>query len=720
MLVLQLAAALAALAGPLALQAASQPAFVLDDALKGRALGGHQAIFEDTTAKLSVEQVARGERGVTFTPTPSDAPGFGFSNSAAWLRFTVDNPQASQREWLLEFAYPHLDSIELYVPRADGGFDRRVAGDQLPFAQRDIAYRNVIFRLHQPSGSVTYYLRAHTSGSLTLPLRAWSPQSFIDHMNAEQPALWMFYGVLLAISLYNVFIFISVRHIAYFYYVAHTSTYALFQFVLNGLAYQYFWPDAVWWANQCMPTCIAVSFFTGMQFHRYFLDLKQHLPRIDRTIARPGAYASLLAAAASLVLPYAVSIRIVVVLGTVMIAVVLLSSAKLVLRRHRPAYFYALAWGVLLVGILAYLLKTMNLLPSNFATEWAIQIGACLEVILLSIGLADRINVMRRDLQVLNRKLGDNVEQLQHALERAEDARRAKSEFLANVSHELRTPLNTIINVPDGLREEFPAAPAVSCTHCGSLFELEDGETPDLAMACPECAVSGGLSLTQHHVYRGSPERSLRYLTQVVRSGNHLLEVVNDILDVSRLEAGQMTLHKQRVDMRALFERVIAPMAGLAERQGVALRISELPDPCSVTGDSTKLGQVFVNLVGNAIKFSDGKGNVEVSVHASGSDLVFCVRDAGIGISPHDQARIFESFVQAEGGGTRRFGGSGLGLAITKQLVVLHEGEIWVESELGRGSAFFVRLPASAAEHRSEPRISERSAAPARAAGAGR
>jgi signal transduction histidine kinase len=164
-------------------------------------------------------------------------------------------------------------------------------------------------------------------------------------------------------------------------------------------------------------------------------------------------------------------------------------------------------------------------------------------------------------------------------------------------------------------------------------------------------------------------------------------------LDVSKLEAGQMTLHKQPTDMHALFERVLAPLAGLAERQGISLQLDPLPQPCTVFGDSTKLGQIFINLVGNAIKFSDGRGAVKVSVRRDAEQFVFSVQDQGIGISPQDQSRIFESFVQAEGGGTRRFGGSGLGLAITKKLVLLHQGEIWVESELGRGSTFHVRLP---------------------------
>lgn len=686
--------------GPLSPSAAAQPALQLDQQLDGRKFGGHQALFEDVYNQYDVEQVSQGTVGVKFHPIDSDAPNLGFSSSSAWLRFTVHNPAPHAREWLLEVAYPHLDLVELYIPTNTGAFEKRSAGDRRPFAERDLPYRNVVFRIKQPpDSSVTYYLRARTTGSLTLPLVAWSNDAFIRQLNLQQPALWMFYGLMVAIALYNLFIFLSVRHVAYFYYVLHTFAYALFQFVLNGLAFQYLWPNSVWWANQCMPACIAFSFFTGVQFHRNFLDLKHNLPRLDRLLAFFGAYTAFAATLVALVVPYVISIRAVVVLGVLIIVVALFSTTRLVLKRHRPAYFYGAAWGMLLIGIMAYLLKTMNVLPTNAVTEWSIQIGASLETILLSLGLADRINVMRRDLQTLNVRLGENVQQLQHALERAEDARRAKSEFLAGVSHELRTPLNTIINVPEGLREEFRAASAVRCQQCETVFELEEGESLDHAASCPECHSPQSLVPAEHYVYTGSPKRTLRYLDQIVRSGNHLLEVVNDILDVSRLEAGQMTLHRQPIDMQTLFDRVIAPMAGLAERQEISLQLDALPKPCVVFGDSTKLGQIFINLVGNAIKFSSRRSTVRVSVQRVGEHFEVCVQDQGIGISASDQSRIFESFVQAEGGASRRFGGSGLGLAITKKLVLLHEGEIWVESELGRGSRFYVRLPAFDATH---------------------
>lgn len=673
---------------------AEQTATVIESDETSYKLGHHAMLLVDEGGELTIDDVSSGPASRGFEPLDDPAPSLGFSTATAWVRFSVDNVLDEDQLWLLESAYPHVDYLELYIPNGDGGFDVRVSGDMIPFGQREVPYRNPVFRIKQPPGVTTYYLKAHTSGSLTLPLTAWLPDAFTAHVNAEQPALWMFYGVLLALSLYNFLIFFSVRTTAYLFYVLSSLSYALCQFVLNGLAFQYLWPNSVWWANQILPSAIALGWAAGTLFFRRFVEPGKQLPRADKYLKVLGLYVQGAAVIVCMFLPYAIGIRVVVVSGVGLIPVALYSCAVMVKRRHRPAIYYTVAWSLLLLGILLYLLKTMNVLPSNFLTEWVIQIGGSLEMILLSLGLADRINVMRKDLQVLNGKLRENVSELEVALDNAEEARRAKSEFLASVSHELRTPLNTIINVPQGLLEDFEELSTIQCRHCGAQFEREPDDVIDASTSCPECGEIGQLCEATQHAFKGDPGRSAMYLDQVVRSGSHLLEVINDILDISRLEAGRENMESGSVDMSRLFEDRIMPMAGLADRQGVVLKVLPCPVPCVVHGDGVKLAQVFINLVGNAIKFSDGQGMVTVQTTRDGDDFVFAVSDQGIGISEADQARIFESFVQAEGGQTRRFGGSGLGLAITKKLVDMHGGSIAVESKVGAGSTFTVRLPA--------------------------
>lgn len=250
----------------------------------------------------------------------------------------------------------------------------------------------------------------------------------------------------------------------------------------------------------------------------------------------------------------------------------------------------------------------------------------------------------------------------QQARDAAENANRTKSSFLANMSHELRTPMNAILGM----------------TH----LALEDG----------------------------LPDKQRDYVQKAHSSASNLLQILNDILDLSKIEAGQLAL--ERIDFE--LESVVGEMADVvglkAEQKGLELVFSAAPDlPRRLIGDPTRLRQVLVNLAGNAVKFTDaGEVNIGMELGAQDDDSVELhgwVRDTGVGMSPQEMARLFEPFVQADNSTTRRFGGTGLGLVISRQLVERMGGRMWVESESNRGSTFHF----SARFGRSVPR------APARA-----
>ncbi len=269
-----------------------------------------------------------------------------------------------------------------------------------------------------------------------------------------------------------------------------------------------------------------------------------------------------------------------------------------------------------------------------------------------------RLRQAKNDLAEHNRQIAEQnriVEQARKvALEAktaAEEANQAKSAFLANMSHELRTPLNAIIGYSEMLEEDAEAA----------------GQKPFVAD-----------------------------LQKIRSAGKHLLGLINDVLDLSKVEAGKMKLFLEVFDVPNLVEEVVATAQPLVEKTSNELEVSVAPDVGQIREDVTKVRQVLLNLLSNAAKFTE-KGTISLDVaretDVTGSWVVFRVRDTGIGMTPDQTAKLFQAFTQADGSTMRKYGGTGLGLALSRKFCVMMGGDINVESAPGAGSTFTVRLP---------------------------
>jgi signal transduction histidine kinase len=252
-------------------------------------------------------------------------------------------------------------------------------------------------------------------------------------------------------------------------------------------------------------------------------------------------------------------------------------------------------------------------------------------------------------IAIENVRLFDEIQDKSRELEIAS---KHKSQFLANMSHELRTPLNAVLSVTELI--------------------LDD-------------------------VYGEAPAKMRAALERIQRNGKHLLGVINDVLELSKIEAGQFTLALADYSMTDLVADVQSAVESLAREKEIGLKVELVPDLPPARGDRRKLTQVLLNLVGNAIKFTDA-GEVAIRASAANGSIKVSVRDSGPGISAADQARIFQEFQQAESSIARAKGGTGLGLPISKRIVELHGGRIWVESRLGEGSTFSFTLPLRAGQ----------------------
>jgi signal transduction histidine kinase len=261
--------------------------------------------------------------------------------------------------------------------------------------------------------------------------------------------------------------------------------------------------------------------------------------------------------------------------------------------------------------------------------------------------LATRMNQMSQELHRLYTDQRQAAQQLQTLNEQLERASQAKSDFLASMSHELRTPLNSIL---------------------------------------------GYTELIQDEIYGEVPAKIRDVLERVQHSGRHLLGLINDVLDLAKIEAGSMELSPTEYAARDIVDSVVSSLRSLAAEKGLEFVAGVQADIPAAFGDGRRIAQCLMNLAGNALKFTK-QGRVEIGVERQGETLVYRVSDTGVGI-PQDQLEsIFAEFQQADPTITREFGGTGLGLSITKKFVEMHGGRIWVESELGKGSTFFFSIP---------------------------
>jgi signal transduction histidine kinase len=211
----------------------------------------------------------------------------------------------------------------------------------------------------------------------------------------------------------------------------------------------------------------------------------------------------------------------------------------------------------------------------------------------------------------------------------------------------------------------------------------------------PLNAILGYSELMQDGLYGELPPRTKEVLDRVEKNGKHLLGLINDVLDLSKIEAGQLVLGIERYAMRDIVESVVAATESLAEAKKLPLKVEIADGMPEGRGDERRLTQVLLNLVGNAIKFTD-EGGIRIAARSANGVFTVAVTDTGPGIPEAEQARIFEEFHQIDSSNTKAKGGSGLGLAIAKRIIELHGGRIWVESEHGRGSTFGFELPVSA------------------------
>ena len=398
---------------------ADTESLVLDQTFSRTVLGPRLSWLKDKDKTMTIEEAA--EKTGQFTLVKGRRPSFGYSSSPYWLTFTVHNPGPGSVDWLLECTYPLLDELDLYMKNQDGrGFTALKAGDQRPFKDWPANYQNIVFPLKTPPGHHRYFLRAQSKGSVSIPLTAWSPSAFSREASSTIPLKWMFYGIMLAMAFYNVFIYLSTRDICHLYMMLFAVCISFHSLIHSGLAYQLLWPGSPRFTNIAYILFMILPGIWGIQFTRSFLVLESEYPKADRFLhgLHLGLYPLL---AGAFLVGYHIMVQITSIYVAVIILTLLGTGVKLFIKRAPSARLYVLAWGVFIMGCLLSTLRSFGLIDCSFLADSGIQIGSCLLVLVLSFGIGEKFKYILEEKNRALVALRESDEKYKTLVENAND-----------------------------------------------------------------------------------------------------------------------------------------------------------------------------------------------------------------------------------------------------------------------------------------------------------
>lgn len=635
---------------------------VIDDTTESVSLGRYMEILEDPGGKLTIDDVTKPEMKDRWFPSRWDVPNFGYSKSTYWVRINTTLKTTKTSNFIIDISYPPTRYVELYILHLGKIINKKNTGLFFNYNNKDIKYPGYAIPVDLlPNNGYFYYFKFCGSNSLQLSINLINSIRFYEIKNNETLVTGLILGFLIVMAFYNFFIFISIKDLSYLYYILYIIGIIIAQITYKNINLGSLYNLFPYLKEHLLPLSVMFTMINSSLFTFYFLKLNlkiyvNNLFRLNIIILFIGTFLCA-------VLPYQQSIQLCSYSGIFTVMFILTVGLISLKNKNKSARLFLISWSLMLLGMFFYGLSAIGIIDVSYFTNNGLWIGSALEVTLLSFALADRINIMKREkedaqsealriqkeaTESLEQKVSERTMELAAANEKLRNLDRAKTDFFANISHELRTPLTLIL------------APVDS-------------------------ALSGRPLDTQS-------------LELIQRSGRSLLSLINDLLDVSRITAGRMTLHVAETDLCDLVKSCCAGVESAAKLKGIELETITGP-PVMVYADTEKIIHVMSNFLSNSFKFTETGGRIEVFVSSTDGHAIITFRDTGCGIPEDKIGSIFERFTQADTSSTRRHEGTGIGLSIVKDFVELHGGTVSAESRHideypeDHGTVFTVKIP---------------------------
>jgi signal transduction histidine kinase len=564
-------------------------------------------------------------------------------DDTTWLQGAVANRTAERQRLFFVHDSALVDHVRFYERKA-AGWQRTDAGDHVPVAKRPMFTPSSVFPIDlEPGETRAFVIEMRTTSAVMLGFQVVDATGLLMVTLERVAPVIALFGFLLALALYNLNLFLGTRDKLFLAYAGSVSGEGVTWLTTSGTLGLLFpdgtVPDGL---VNCLP---ALSIACSIAFARGYVELPARFPKRDRFLA---VVQNALVAWA-LVVPFFFRRLDVAVtspaIGVVFVGLIGVVGSTLVREGNFYARNYALAMSCLAGGSIAYILAIRGVLPHSSLVLQAPYVGGALNAFILSAGLGERVRRLREEAD-RNRELAlsaarNQLEEQEKVTREIQRLDQLKDLFLATTSHELRTPINGMVGLADALLDGY----------AGPL-----------------------------------PARAEKNLRIIVESGRRLANLVNDILDYTRLRHAELVIEKHRSALRKCVDAVVDLQRPEALRKGLALTV-DVPTSMVVVADDGRVQQILHNLVGNAIKFTSD-GFVAVSAREEGGRVVVEVQDSGPGIPVDVRGRLFQPFEQGSADAKVARRGTGLGLAIARQLAEAHGGTMRIEDRPGGGSIF--------------------------------
>ena len=627
---------------------------------------------------------------------------------SVWLKFIVVNNSTSPTLFL-NIGYPNLSEVSIYKITDQKGELLSKDGNNIISVSEIEGSPNILFNLDlKPKEQQQYLLHVNSNHPIIIPAEVCTYDAINQSITIQTIITGLYLGVLAVMFFYNFFLFLVTRDVNYILYVIYILFLAIAQITIAGYGHRFLWPNTPSLNNYSVVITSSLSALSGLLFSMFFLRTSYYLPKFHKWLQLlVGIYVFGLILAVSNKL--SISYNILNYNGLVSVLSVLIASFYIIKKGFRPAYFYLVAWLLLLIAFVILILRNLAVLPYNNFTTYIIYIGSAFEVALLSIALADKINILRKEKELstaaalasslenerlvreqnimLEQKVTERTSELQTAITNLQDAQvqlveaekmASLGQLTAGIAHEINNPINFVKSNIKPLQLDIKDLLEV-ITQYDKLHQLEVENIP---------AQLTNINKFKKQIDIDYVKTEIENLMDGIREGaERTAEIVQGLRTFSRLDESEIkvvNIH-EGIDSTLLLLKNSLPNSISIDKNFAANGTIEcFPG---------KLNQVFMNILSNGIqsiksKLPVGDEHITITTKDVGNTIEISIKDTGIGMTEQVKQKIFDPFFTTKDVGE----GTGLGLSIVFKIIEKHGGKIEVNTEFGKGAEFLLTL----------------------------